>query len=48
MKSRTIAWVLLIYLLLSTIPFAYVLFYKLQGSDTDGGLGAALFFFARF
>lgn len=48
MKSRTITWVLLIYLLLSTIPFAYVLFYKLQGSDTDGGLGAALFFLLDF
>ncbi|MEC7680150.1 MAG: hypothetical protein VX694_12840, partial [Planctomycetota bacterium] len=43
-----IAWVLFIYVLLSTIPFAYVLFYKLKGSDTDGGLGAALFFLLDF
>ena len=47
MKSRTIAWVLSIYVLLSTIPFAYVLFYTPEGSNSDGGLGAALFF-ARF
>ena len=48
MKSRTTARVLFIYVLLSTIPFPYVFFYKLKGSDTDEGMGAALFFLLDF